>query len=92
MAEFNNMRSHLSQTEPSVLTKAVLKPHVRFKLEDTNEPAVDSPQYDINDTWMAQANDPEKMQALGIEWGARGGKTNNRRPLCTELMKNMLSM
>src|SRR5260370_27477738 len=87
MADFKSMKSHLNQTEPLVLTKAILEPHVRFKLEDTSEP--DS---NIDDPWMAQANDPEVMQELTVEWGTRGNKANNQHPLCTSLMKQMLSI
>ncbi len=72
MVDFKNMKLHLNQTEPSVLTKAILEPHVWFKLEDTPEP-----NSDMDDPWMAQANDPDIMQEGAVEWGARGNKANN---------------
>ena len=48
--------------------------------------------FHIDDPWMAQANDPEVMQELAVEWGTRGDKANNWCPLCMSLMKQMLSM
>ena len=71
MADFKSMKLHLNQTKPLVLMKAILEPHVWFKLEDTSEHS------NINDPWMAQANDPEVMQELTVEWGTRGNKANN---------------
>jgi len=87
MAKFNNSKAQIDQQQPSGFTKEILRPHVRFQVDndtdDKNEVFLSHKSMpDPDDDWIAQYSDQKVMGELVGEWGIRCTKVADRRAAC----------
>ena len=96
MAKFNNLKDQINQEGPSGLTKAILWPHVRFKLDDDDNDNEKEAVFSCsiipnpNNEWIAQFSDPRAMEKLVENWGMKCNKAADHHATCATLIKKML--